>query len=94
MNFLASLESFFYLCLSCLLVKGAPNSGCVTSFSCSHSGSQVDIYGGRFGSGGGAPGPLGPLGAFVGVTMKVSVISGPDVHYLGEGLLTQFFLTL
>ena len=24
--------------------------------------------------------------------MEVSVISGPDVRYLGEGLLTQLFL--
>ena len=50
LNFLASLESLFRLCLSCLFVKGASNSGCLTSVSCSHSGSQVDICGG--GSGG------------------------------------------
>ena len=57
MNFLASLESLFHLCLSCLFVKGASNftdrrvgpcqrgtkgpSGC----SCSRPGSQVDIRG-------------------------------------------------
>ena len=100
-NFLASLESLFHLRLSCLLVKGVSNSGCLTSFSRSCSGSQVDICGGRFGSqvdicgagtGGGARAPLGPLHTSVGVAVKVSVISGPDVHYLGEGLLTQLFL--
>ena len=32
------------------------------------------------------------LHASVGVVVKVSVVSGPDVHYLGEGLLTQLFL--
>ena len=49
-NFLASLESLFHLCLRCLLIRGASNSGCLTSFSHSHSSSQVDICGGRFGS--------------------------------------------
>ena len=32
------------------------------------------------------------LGASVGVVVEVSVVSGPDVHYLGEGLSTQLFL--
>ena len=32
LNFLASLESLFCLCLSCLLVKRASNSGCLISF--------------------------------------------------------------
>ena len=50
LHFLASLESLFHLRFSCLLVKGASNSGCLTSVSCSRSSSQVDIYGGRFGS--------------------------------------------
>ena len=49
LNFLASLESLFHLHLSCLLVR-ASNSGCLTSFSHSRSGSQVDICGGQFGS--------------------------------------------
>ena len=49
LNFLASLESLFHLHLSCLLVR-ASNSGCLTSFSRSRSGSQVDICEGRFGS--------------------------------------------
>ena len=57
--FLASLESLFHLHFSCLLVRGASNSGCLTLFSRSHSGSQLaplggtpegDICGGRFGS--------------------------------------------
>ena len=50
MNFLASLESLFHLRLSCLLIMGASNSGCLTSFFHSRSSSQVDICGGRFGS--------------------------------------------
>ena len=108
-EFLASLESLFRLCLSCPLVKGASNSGCLSSFSHSRSGSQVaplggvlegDICGGRFGSqvdickagtGGGAPAPPGPLHASVEVVEEVylgEVVSGPDVRYLGEGLLT------
>ena len=45
-NFLASLESLFHLCLSCLLVRGASNSGCLTSVCGSLCGSQVDICGG------------------------------------------------
>ena len=49
LNFLVSLESLFRLCFSCLLVRGASNLGCLTSFSCSRSGSQVDICGGQFG---------------------------------------------
>ena len=66
LNFLVSLESLFHLYFSCLLVGGASNSGCLTSFSCSHSSSQVDICGGRFCSqvdicGGGSGGP--PRGA-------------------------------
>ena len=40
-NFLASLESLFCLCLSCLLVRGASNSGCPTSVCGSLCGSQV-----------------------------------------------------
>ena len=39
LNFLASLESLFRLCLSCLLVKGASNSG----LSLSSIGSQVEL---------------------------------------------------
>ena len=35
-----------------------------------------------------APGPSGPLGASVGVAVEVS---GPDVHYPEEKLLTQLF---
>ena len=31
------------------------------------------------------------LHASVGVVVEVSVISGPDVHYSGEKLLTQLF---
>ena len=50
LNFLASLESLFCLCLSCLLVRGASNSGFLTSVSCSCSSSQAGICGGRFGS--------------------------------------------
>ena len=59
MNFLVSLESLLHLCLSCLLVKGASNSGCLTLVRGSLCGSQVaplggapegDICGGRFGS--------------------------------------------
>ena len=67
-NFLVSLVSLFHLCFNCLLVRGASNSGCLTSFSCSHSSSQVDICGGQFGSqvdicGGGGGGP--PRGALL-----------------------------
>ena len=96
-NFLASLESLFLPCLSCLLVKGASNSGCLASFFRSHSGSQVvplegalegDICRGRLGSqvdisGGGGGGPLGGP--------HFAEVSGPDVHYSGEKLLTQLF---
>ena len=49
-DFLASLESLFCPCFSCLLVRRASNSGCPTSVSCSRVRSQVDICGGRFGS--------------------------------------------
>ena len=42
-NFLASLESLFHLRLSYLLVKGASNSGCLTSVFGSLCGSQVGI---------------------------------------------------
>ena len=35
---------------------------------------------------------LVPKWTSVGVAVEVSVVSGPDVHYLGEGLLTQLFL--
>ena len=57
----------------------------------SRFGSQVDICGGRFGSqvdihGVGAGGKA--LRASVGVAVEVS---GPDVHYSGEKLLTQLF---
>ena len=54
LNSLASLESLFRLCFSCLLVRGASNSGC---FGLSSIGSQVDICGG---GGGGLEG-LGGL---------------------------------
>ena len=51
LNFLASLESLFCLCFSCLLVRGASsNSGCL---SLSSIGSQVDICGGGGGEAGG-----------------------------------------
>ena len=45
-NFLASLEFLFHLRLSCLLVRGASNSGCLASVCGSLCGSQVDICGG------------------------------------------------
>ena len=96
-NFLASLKSLFHLCFCCVLVRGASNSaerrakgpsGCLTSFSCSCSGSQVDIH--RAGTaclcGGGSGGP--PRGPCF---TEVSIISGPDVHYSGEKLSTQLF---
>ena len=76
LNFLASLESLFHLRLSCLLVKGASYSGCLTLVSCSCVGSQVDICGG----GGGGP-----------HFTEVSVISGPDIHYPEENLLIRIF---
>ena len=41
LNFLASLESLFHLCLSCLLVRVASNSGCLASVCGSFGGSQV-----------------------------------------------------
>ena len=111
LNFLASLESLFHLCLSCLLVKGASNSGCLTSFPCSHSGSQVDICGGQFGSqvdicggqfcsqvdiyeagtGGGGLDTSGALVCLCEGGEEVSVVSGPDVHYPEEKLLTHLF---
>ena len=43
LNFLVSLESLFRLHLSCLLVKGASNSGCLISVRGSLCSSQVDI---------------------------------------------------
>ena len=86
LNFLASLESLFHLCLSCILVKGPSNSGCLTSVCGSFCSSQVNICGGRFGS----QVDIHEVGT-VGVVVEVSVVSGPDVHYLGEGLLTQLF---
>ena len=47
LNFLASLESLFCLCLSCLLVRGkASNSGCLASVCGSLCGSQVAPLGG------------------------------------------------
>ena len=46
LNFLASLESLFHLCLSCLLVKGASNSGCLTLVCGSLCSSQVVPLGG------------------------------------------------
>ena len=46
LNFLASLESLFRLCLSCLLVRGASNPDCLASVSGSLSGSQVAPLGG------------------------------------------------
>ena len=35
--------------------------------------------------------PLGPLHVSVGVVVKVSVVSGLDVHYPEEKLLTHLF---
>ena len=73
LNFLASLESLFRLCFSCLLVRGASSNSCCLGLS--SIGSQVDICGG---DGGGLEGlgglcrlepevlwgaSLGPLGA-------------------------------
>ena len=96
-NFLVSLESLFHLRLSCLLVKGASNSveqgakgpsGCLTLVCGSLCSSQVDICGAGAAHlcGGGGGGPLrGPRFA------EVSVVSGPDVHYPEEALLTQLF---
>ena len=86
LNFLASLESLFLLRLSCLLVRGASNSGCqdsVCGFLCS---SRVA--------------PLrGALGRDIcGVVVEVSgpglhLRFVPDIHYSGEKLLSQFFST-
>ena len=45
-NFLVSLESLFRLRLSCLLVRGASNSGCLASVCGSLCSSQVEICGG------------------------------------------------
>ena len=45
-NFLASLESLFRLRLSCLLVKGVSNSGCLASVCGSLCSSQVARLGG------------------------------------------------
>ena len=60
LNFLASLKSLFCLHLTCLLVKGASNSDCLTSVCGSHCGSQVDVCRGGGGGGGGLEG-LGGL---------------------------------
>ena len=83
LNFLASLESLFHLRLSCLFIKGTlrgvPQDPASNSgSSCSHSGYQVDICGG---GGGGGP----SRGACF------AEVSGPDVHYPEEKLVTQLF---
>ena len=41
LNFLASFESLFHLCLSCLLVRASNFVGCLVSVCGSFSGSQV-----------------------------------------------------
>ena len=76
LGFLASLESLFCLRLSCLLVKGASNSGCL---GLSSIGSQVDICGG----GGGGLNALQ-----VSVVSDPEVL---EVHYPEEKLLIQLF---